>query len=518
MQAQAAGAESLVAWARLAAQRDDNASAATLWAHALERAPARRAEWLREYADQLTYSGSPTAAVAIYREALARPHTTVEEERRTQLGLALALSWAGEFDLSLDAYETWLQEFPYDLTAQNGRARVLSWMNENAAAERAYDRIVRQQPSNLEAQRNFARVQSWRSRHRAATRRLGRHVHLYPDDAEAAYLLAQSQLWLGRPDRATRTLEGLLARHPNDVPAMRLRAELREQIRPSTDMRYAESHQSDDLTIRSIRVASDWSAHAGLTTLGPRFFVQHYDAESGAGITTSGIGAYGRHRFQDALEWTTWLSVDRLGADAASHARVTYDTYVTLWPHDALRFDFGSNRTTFDNIRSLRRNIVATYANVGVDVLPNELWRLVTRFNWGDYSDGNQRTWAQFVVERRLRTHPCVITGLTSTAFRFTELLDSGYFNPRKYVANGVTLRSYNVSGRRLRFDLAGMAGAEHASPADQHFIWSVGAELGIAIVGHSALRLHANHYSSATASSSGFARSSFGIAWHAPL
>lgn len=508
----------MVAWARLAAQRNDNAEAATFLWYAIERAPSRRAEWLREYADQLTYSGSAASAVPIYREALERPSVTVEEERRTRLGLALALSWAGEFDQALHEYDAWLDVFPYDLTAQLGRARVLSWKNENAAAERAYDHIVRQQPSNLEAQRNFARVQGWRSRHRAAGRRLELHVRLYPDDAEAAYLLAQSQMWLGRPDRAARTLDGLLARNPNDPHAKLLQSQLRARTRPSTDMRYDESRQSDDLVIRTIRVGSDWSAHAGLTTLGPRFFVQHYDPQQGPGITTSGLGAYGRHRFQDALEWTGWLSVDRLGAGESSHVRLTYDTYLTVWPHDVLRFDLGSNRTTFDNIVSLQRNIVATYANIGVDVVPNELWRLVTRFNWGDYSDGNQRTWGQLVLERRLRTHPRIIAGFTSTAFHFTELKDNGYFNPRDYVANGLTLRSYNVSGRRVWFDLSGMAGAEHTNPTDNHFIWSLGGELRVAVTTHSSLVFHANHYSSATASSSGFARSTLGIAWRASL
>ncbi len=246
--------------------------------------------------------------------------------------------------------------------------------------------------------------------------------------------------------------------------------------------------------------------------------MQHYDPDEGAGITTSAIGAFGRHRFQDAVEWSTWLSMDRLGSGEDGHVRMTYDTWVTVWPSDVLRFDVGSNRTTFDNVRSLQQNIVATHANLSMDVLPNELTRFVGRCNWGDYSDGNQRLWGQVIAERRLRSVPRVVAGLTGTAFRFDELLDNGYYNPSRYVSYGATLRTFNVEGDRFWFDVSGMAGAEHASPADEHFIWSLGAQLRFGVTQSASIIVHAHHYSSATASSSGFARTNVGIALRAPL
>ncbi len=94
-------ADSLVARARAAAWRDANAKSAALFADALQRAPSRRSEWLREYADQLTYSDRADAAIPLYREALARPGMSIAEERRTRLGLALALSWDGNLRASL---------------------------------------------------------------------------------------------------------------------------------------------------------------------------------------------------------------------------------------------------------------------------------------------------------------------------------------------------------------------------------------------------------------------------------
>jgi tetratricopeptide (TPR) repeat protein len=514
----AAPAESLAAWGRTAARRNDNATAAAYFWYAMARAPSRRLEWLREYADQLTYAGSAAAAVPLYQESLTQANLTVEKERRARLGLALALSWGDELERARDEYDAWLRLAPYDVEAHLGRARVLSWISRNGAAKRAYERALFLDPDNLEAQRNLARVQSWRSKHRDAQRRLEEHVRRHPDDSEAALFLAQSQTWLGRPDRATSTLEDLLAREPENRSARQLQSQLRLQLQPSTSMRYDESHQSDDLAIRGVRVVSNWTINDGLTSLGPRFVVEHYDPKEGAGITTSGIGAFCRHRFRDALEWTTWMSVDRLGVGENDHVRLTYDTYVTLWPNDVLRFDAGSSRTALDNVRSLQQNIVATYLNLGADVLPNELTRFAIHFNWGDYGDGNQRIWDQLIAEFRLRTNPHVVVGLNSTAFRFSELEDNGYFNPREYVSNGATVRLYNVSGQRFWFDFGGMAGAEHPSPGEDHFIWSLGVQLRVAATSSSSLLFHANHYSSATASSSGFARSTFGIAWRAPL
>lgn len=514
----AAPAESLMAWGRAAARRNDNATAASFFWYAMARAPLRRAQWLREYADQLTYSGSAAAAVPLYQEYVSQTDLTVENERRARLGLALALSWSGKLEDALREYDAWLLHSPYDVEVHLGRARVLSWMNRNGAAKSAYEYALSLDPDNLEAQRNLARVQSWRSKHRDAQRRLEEHVRRHPNDSEAALFLAQSQTWMGRPDRATRTLENLLAREPENRSARQLQSELRSRMQPSTSMRYDESHQSDDLAIRSVWVTSNWTVNDGLTSLGPRFVVQHYDPKEGPGITTSSIGAFGRHRFQDALEWTTWLSVDRLGAGEDDHVRLTYDTYVTLWPNDVLRFDVGSSRTTLDNVRSLQQNIVATYLNLGADLLPNELTRFAIHLNGGDYSDGNQRTWGQLIGEYRLHTDPHVILGLNSTAFRFSELRDNGYYNPGEYFSAAATVRLYNVSGQRFWFDLGGTAGAEQPAPGENHFIWSLGAQLRVAITSSSSLLFHANHFSSATASSSGFARSTLGVAWSAPL
>lgn len=512
-------ADSLAAEARAAAHANDNIRAAALFGVAMRYEPARRGEWLREYADQLTYSGNAVIAVPLYREALESvAGESIEEERRTRLGLALALSWAGDFDAARREYELWLEDFPYDAEAQLGRARVLSWMNQNAAAERAYASVVWGAPANLEAQRNFARVQSWRSRNRAAQRRLAEQVRLYPEDVEARFLLAQSQTWLGRPDQAMRNLDHVLERQPNHINALQMQDDLRQQLRPSAALRYEEARQSDDLVIRTLHMEGGWTFNTGLSRLGPRFVVQHLDPETGDASTTTGLGAQWRHRFHDALAWSGWASLDRLDVVDDEHLQWTYDTWVTFWPHDALRFDVGSNRTTLDNLPSLRHNIVATYANLGVDVVPNELWRLVTRFNWGNYSDGNQRSWGQLVVERRLLSNPRIVAGITSTAFRFDEQLQSGYFNPSRYVANGATLRIFNVSGKRAWFDVSGMAGAEHSSPPDDHFIWSAAAQFRIAITRGSTLSLHASHYSSATASSSGFARSTYGVTWNTPL
>ena len=84
----------LLAAARQAARADRNREAADLFARAIDRAPQRRSELLREYADQLTYARQAGAAVPLYRELIAAEKSP-EERLHILGGLGLLLGSAG---------------------------------------------------------------------------------------------------------------------------------------------------------------------------------------------------------------------------------------------------------------------------------------------------------------------------------------------------------------------------------------------------------------------------------------
>ncbi|HEY5720816.1 MAG TPA: tetratricopeptide repeat protein [Allosphingosinicella sp.] len=125
--------------AREAARTDRNEESARLFKAHIRADPAARGALLREYADQLVYSGRPEAAVPLYREVLARPDLGAEERRRAEHGLALAFAWSDQHRHAIAAYRAILQEAPEDEAAQLGLARSLHWLGRPDRARAALE-------------------------------------------------------------------------------------------------------------------------------------------------------------------------------------------------------------------------------------------------------------------------------------------------------------------------------------------------------------------------------------------
>jgi len=504
-------AEEIVAHAREAARVDRHQSSITAFRRAIELEPERRREWLPELADQLTWSGKPGDAVPLYREALERAPDP-EAARRARLGLALALSWDDQQAEALAELDALLAADPSDREARLGRARVLSWMDRQGPAKSEYEQVLRDHPDDLQALRGVGRVQSWRGHQRDASRRMQALLQDHPHDRESTAILAESQRWMGRSDRAESLLRDQLAADPSDSRAASLLADVEADQRPKVDLDWRESHQSNNLRITSTRVESEFSFGDGRTLVGPALGLASFRPDSGPvdQILVSRPGLHAAHRFDDTFAWTGNFFVDVIDTQGASgdHVVPTFDTWVTIWPDDVLRFDIGSSRSTFDNEKSLRKGITASYAKVSMDVLPDELTRFSTRFNWGGYSDGNSRTWWQFEGERRVWNHPHVSTGYRYTGYDFAHLEpSSGYFNPNTYHANEALLSASDTLGEKLRWYVGGSVGWEITSPGRDRAIWSAGASLAYPITESLEIQTAYDFFSSRSAASSGFER-----------
>jgi len=362
------------------------------------------------------------------------------------------------------------------------------------------------------------RVQTWRGQHRRAVEQLEGFLAEYPNDSEGVALLAQALDWMGRPDRAETLLRDHLAITPGDSNAQRLLDALERSQRPETLFNYRESHQSDDLRITGWELGQDFQFNDGLTTVGPRFHTYLYDPEDknqvkpgGAPVDSSNItvyrpGLHVRHRFNDAIEWngTGWVDVidEKRGDDSAPF---TYDTWLTLWPNDFFRIDVGSNRTTLDNVESLRQNIKATYANASVDVMPDEYWRITGRFRWGDYTDGNEQTWWQAEAEWRAPwAHPRTHFALRYTGMDFEKVLNSGYFNPNVYHSGEVLARVYDELLPGLWYHAEISEGAEHSSGGNTKYIWSAAGGFSYWINDWLEVALRYGYFSSSSKTASG--------------
>jgi thioredoxin-like negative regulator of GroEL len=496
--------------ARLAAGADRHQESIDAFLRAIEADPERRAEWLPELADQLTWSGRPGFAVPLYRETIETA-TDPARERRARLGLALALSWEGaQFD-ALAEYDRLVAQDPGDRVARLGRARVLSWMDRQGPALAEYEGVLRDHPGDLEASRGVGRVQSWRGRHRDASAKMQDLLESHPHDRQATAILAESLDWMGRPDRSERVLRDQLAADPADERAIGLLDDIEFRQRPRVDVDWRESHQSNDLRITTTSLVSRFSLGDGRTFVGPRYELGIFDPDEGPvkDILVMQPGLQAGHRWSDAFAWQGSFFVDVIDTRGASgdHVRPTYDTFFTYWPSDLLRFDVGSSRSTFDNETALRKGLTAIYANASMDVTPNELTRLTTRFNWGSYSDGNQRTWWQLEAQRRVWQHPRLTTGLRYTGFGFAKQEYNGYFNPKRYHSNELLLRASDRVGEKLRWYVGGSFGWEIQSPGKDKPIWGAGASLAYPIVRRLEIEAAYDFSSSRTAGSSGFER-----------
>lgn len=136
------GEASTINSARTAAREGRNAEAATLFAHAIQAVPTRRAELLREYADALSYSGRSREAVPLYRELMGRSGVSPVERVELLRHLALALTWSGQQRAALAVYDDALGRAPGDADLAIHRARVLTSLGRPADALAALDRVA----------------------------------------------------------------------------------------------------------------------------------------------------------------------------------------------------------------------------------------------------------------------------------------------------------------------------------------------------------------------------------------
>jgi tetratricopeptide (TPR) repeat protein len=502
-------ADDLVETARQAARANRHEEAIEAFQQAMAAAPERRREWQLELADQFTWSGRLDEAIALYREVTLADDPA--EQRRARIGLARALSWDGQHSSALAEYDRLLELDPKDRETRLSRAQVLSWANRQGAALEEYRAVLREHPDDLEAQRAIGRVQSWRGRYRIAAAAMEQFLAKHPLDREATAILAESRDWMGRPDLAEQVVRKQLAGDAEDQRAAALLENLEFYQRPQARFDWRESHQSDDLRTTIYSLDSRLPLANGRSYVGLHYDLGSYRPPEGPveKILVQRPGVLAHHRISDAFDWhgAAFLNViDTYGAPG-DHETPTYDTYFTFWPNDVFRFDLGSSRWTFDSEEALREGLYATQGNVSMDILPNELTRLTTRLSLADYSDGNERTWWQLEVERRIWHDPRILIGYRYTGFDFSEPGQGGYYNPDLYHSNELLLRGWGWFGGGRRWDLRSSVGYEHEIPGDSRLIWSAGAGLTWEIRRYLELELAYDFSSSSAASSSGFDR-----------
>ncbi len=504
--------EAVVAQARKAASENDNASSAALFARAIALAPDRRAEWLKEYADQLTYAQQTDKAIRIYEEILSNSGLTAERSAEVRLAMALAQAWSGALAEALGEYDTLIAENPANTRARLGRAEVLSWLHDHDAASSELSQILETDPEDDVARRRLARSESYRGRHRQAIALAKPLLQADPSDEDSAIIIAQAQRWMGRPDLAIKTIEGLLAINPGSERAQRLRAELMNDRRARSSFGTSYSDQSDDLGIARAGLRQNFSVNDGRTGFGPEVRYINYDPEDADGVDVVMVGGHLRHRFSDEVELNSAFFLNQQEG-VNDETLFTHDSYITLYPDDVWRIDLGASRSTLDNITSLNQGLTVDTFSGSVDFWPASDIKLTGRAAWSDYSDGNERWWFQGEARYRLIDEaPQLWLGARYTRFAFAKQLANGYFNPDELQSLESILKLSGVLLSKTVYEVQGTAGYENANPGSGKFIWSAGLKLRHPITEHVVIEATAAHSSSTLGSDSGFDRTTVGL------
>lgn len=212
--------------ARMDARTDHNADSAARFASAIALDGARRREFIREYADQLAFSGHPGQAVPLYREALATGSLTPLDHRRATTGLSEAYNALNRPDEALAGFAALKQMFPGDVDVAWAetvyRAREAAKTDRNAESARLFASALATDAGRAgEIRREYADQLRFSGRFPEA-------VSIYRtllDDPTAQVAerktalkgLAEALTWSKQPVDALATYDVLMKMDPNDA-------------------------------------------------------------------------------------------------------------------------------------------------------------------------------------------------------------------------------------------------------------------------------------------------------------
>jgi tetratricopeptide (TPR) repeat protein len=508
--AAAQDARALASEARQAAQADRNREAAELFRRAIDAQASLRAELLREFADQLTYSDRAGEAVPLYHEVLARPDLGADERRRAMQGLALALSWSGQHAAAVQTYSEILREDPGNVQARLGRARVQTWRNRYKEAETDFRAVHGTDPRNAEAIRGLAEAQSFQGHHSAAIETL-RPLTGSDPDAAALYLLARTENWSGRSHLAEGTVARAAALRPSDRATSDLQREVAIARAPLTEVSARHSEQSDNSDFTQLSASHTFFPEGTLAAAGLGYDLVLFNPENGPDIAVHRPSLSARLRYADwaVLNGEVGLTIEK--EPAHTDHILTYNFYTTLTPSDRLRFDVAVSRATLDNIRSMLLDLTTTNYSASADIGSDAGLKASLRGSFSDFSDGNERTWGQAELRQRLLWRPNVFAGLRYSTFRFSRLLDNGYFNPRDLQALEATAQIWGRTGA-VFYDLRGSIGREDADPGEPRTIYAGEGRLTYLLTDRHQLEAFLNSFSSRLNTPGGFSRTTGGL------
>jgi tetratricopeptide (TPR) repeat protein len=497
-EARKAYADALVGGAREAAGQSRNGQSAALFAQALAVAPERRPELLREYADQVLYSGQPLAAIPLYQEVLQRSDLAPVDLRAARLGLARAYSWSNQPTLGLPFYTAILLADPADLEALIGRGQALNAVAAHRGALADFEAALRLKPDNADALRGAARAETSLGLHRVALERITPLLLRGDRDPETLRIVADARRAMGRPDLSEDAALAILAVKPDDEGARRLLDDLLRERRPLTQIEASQIRRSDDLRITGALVFQEFTFDRGLTKLAPQIRMLSHRGGFFPDVDVYSVGLRGRRRFNDWLELKTDFFVNSEEEPDKKDVTFTHETTLSLIPDDVWRLNLqAARRYPDENPVSIVRDVFQNDFGGSVEFTPSYDLRVTGRGFYSSYTDGNERVWGQLELARRVSIKPDILLGARLTAFDFKEVLDNGYWNPDRYQSAEATFQSYGQLTDQLFYDVQLAGGWAWTQPGTDGAVYAGTARVTYQFHPDAAFSLFANHLTS---------------------
>lgn len=473
-EARAALADAWVGAARQAAGDARNAEAARAFERAFSIDPARRHELLREYADQVLYSGQPAASISLFRELLGMPRLAADKRRRGLLGLARGLAWSGDHEGSLPVYGELLETWPRDVEARIGRGQSRNALRNHQAAFDDFQFALSVEPQNAEAIRGAAQAETSMGRHLSAVERLRPLIAREVRDPRTLIIAANAQRHVGRTDLAEALAVEALQAGADDAGAQALLETLRFERRPLSYLDAQYVARSDDLSIATVIASHEIFVNQGLTSFGPQLRYATYGGDDFPNVDVSSLGFFLRHRFDEHLEARTSLFLNHEMKEDDDDVTLTHDSVVSLLLNDNWRTELlASRRYADENPRVFVNDILANDYGGAFHFTPRRDWRASVQGLYSTYSDDNERFWAQADGAYNVHETQNIWLGVRATAFDFERSVDNGYWNPGAYQSLNGTLHAYGSPAPHWWVDVQGALGYAWSEEDGDGITWS---------------------------------------------
>ena len=161
--------------------------------------PSVRVLALEGMALLLSWQGEYDEAVKYYRE-VAR--LSPEKRRDAIYGAARTLGWARRHSEALDELEPLIEANPDDIEIRMLEGQIAGWGGFTDRSKDALEHVIELQPDHREARLTLAKVLAWGGRLAESQDEFDELLELHPEYNEALVGMAYTLVWQGRPHKA----------------------------------------------------------------------------------------------------------------------------------------------------------------------------------------------------------------------------------------------------------------------------------------------------------------------------